>query len=207
VTAREAFVDAARALVGLTEPSPELGALVDPGGDAAHQAQVQKLSLCMLTARGLWLRVLALPDDLSHADRPYVPGSIPAILRAILDGAGAARVPTLEDEPPGPGDGLWWAANGMHVEHVDACVTATDVATWTPDSTLALSVVAGGQRSPSGHETIAELTRTLRWDGSGWVCQATGRRLRWVLDCEALAAHYGLAFDATATLPTGAPAT
>src|SRR6185312_4103905 len=166
---RDAFVSAAQGLVGLTEPSPELGALVDPGGDPAHQCAVERESLCELTARGLWLR--------------------------ILDAAGAARVPTL-DAPPASGDALWWAANGSHVEHVDACVVMVATGGRYPTTEradeLLLSVVAGGQRDGAGHETITMLARTLHWDGSAWVCQATGRRLRWVLDCEALAAYYGM---------------
>src|SRR6185312_6308928 len=192
---RDAFVSAAQGLVGLTEPSPELGALVDPGGDPAHQSAVERESLCELTARGLWLRVLDIPDDVSHADRAYVNGSIPAILRSILDAAGAARVPTL-DAPPASGDALWWAANGSHVEYVDACVVMVATGGRYPTTEradeLLLSVVAGGQRDGAGHETITMLARTLHWDGSAWVCQATGRRLRWVLDCEALAAYYGM---------------
>ena len=206
MTGREAFVHAARQIVGLTEPAPALGALVDPGGDAAHQAQVAELSLCMLVYRGLLCRVLDIDPRDAGTDRPYVPGSIPAILRGIL-GVLGIRVPTLE-EPPGPGDGLWWAANGPHVEHVDACVVEISYGRGTDNLlTIDLLAVAGGQRDGAGHETISEVARTLAWSGGQWVCQATGRRLRWVLDCEALAAHYGLAFDSAVTLPTGAPAT
>jgi hypothetical protein len=183
---RGAFVQAALALVGLTEPSPELGALVDPAGDPSHQGQIERLSLCMLTARGLWLRVLDIPDDISRADQPYRPGTIPAILGAIL--GNAARTPTI-DTPPQAGDGLWWVANGPHVEHVDACVASVGEPV---DASVFLYVVAGGQRDATGHETIAQLTRTIQWDGRAWVCQATGRHLRWILDADVLESHYGM---------------
>ena len=39
------------------------------------------------------------------------------------------------------------------------------------------------------------------WKGGAWVCQATGRRVRWVLDAGALERRYGDADPPT--LPTG----
>lgn len=189
---RDTFVSSALELRGLTEPDPALGALVDPSGDPAHQGQIERLSLCMLTYRGLLLRVLDVPVDLSHADRPYVPGSIPAILVAIL--GGAERVPTI-DTPPQAGDGLWYEAAAGYPEHVDTCVVEIEDARREHEADdyateIFLSVIAGGQRDAAKHETIALLARDLRWDGSAWVCQATKRRVRWVLDADLLARRY-----------------
>lgn len=190
---RDAFVSAALELRGLTEPAPDLGALVDPGGDPAHQGQIERLSLCMLVYRGLLCRVLDVPTDLSRAYQPYRPGTIPAILGAILDAAGAKRTPTI-DSPPQAGDGLWYEAAAGYPEHVDACVVEIAPyeewmgagAPWGHD----LSAIAGGQRDEAGHETVKLLARELRWRDGAWVCQATKRRVRWVLDADLLAQRY-----------------
>jgi hypothetical protein len=192
---RDVVAAAARALVGLTAPSEELGMLVDPGGDPAHELAVEQESLCMLVAFGLWRRVFDLPPSLSGADRPNVNGSVPRLLGGVLDAAGARRVPTLE-APPGMGDGLWYAAHGAYPEHVDACVVMATPAGRYPTTERAgeqlLSVVAGGERDGAGHETVRLLARTLCWSGSAWVCQATGRSVRWALDPDLLAARFGL---------------
>jgi hypothetical protein len=188
---RPLLLAASRSLVGLTEPDPALGALVDPGGDASHEAAVEHLSLCMLAYRGLVTRVFAIPAAVSHVDRPYVPGSIPALLWAILGALGhegsAARVPTLE-APPSPGDGLWWGSAPGAAEHVDACVL--EVA--GEGTVLQLCAVAGGQRDAAGRETIAVVRRTIRWQGSRWVDTGDGRPLMAILGADEMATRWGL---------------
>jgi hypothetical protein len=188
---RPILLAASRSLVGLTDPSPELGALVDPGGDASHEAAVEHLSLCMLVYRGLVCRVFDVPAAVSHVDRPYVPGSIPALLWAIVGQVGhdgsAARVPTL-DAPPSPGDGLWWGGSRGAMEHVDACILEV-----TGEGTvLQLCAVAGGQRDASGRETIAVVRRTIRWQATRWVDTGDGRPLMAILGADEMATRWGV---------------
>ncbi len=194
--ARSALILAARSIVNLTEPSDELGVLVDPVGSPGHQGQIERLSLCQLVYRGLLLRAFPdIPTTLSQADRPYVPASIPRILHDILGGSpgamgGACRPATLES-PPDIGDGLWWGAAGAHPEHVDAAVLEVDVLPGQDPSTqLYLTVVAGGQRDARGHETVARVERSVLWSGGRWVCRMTGRPLLAVLCARRLGELY-----------------
>lgn len=187
--ARDAFVDAARGMAGLTDPDPRLGTLVDPAGSPAHQVQIERLSLCMLAYRGLLCRVLAIPDVLAETDRPYVPGSIPRILASILASAPGARRPATLDAPPQLGDALCYGAANGHPEHVDACLVEAE---GDSEGAIVATCVAGGQRDAAGHETIARVDRDLVWDGRRWVDQGTGRPVLWILDADALAERYGL---------------
>lgn len=187
--ARTALISAARDLVGLTEPSDDLGALVDPAGDPAHRAQIERLSLCMLVWRGLAMKVFDISPALAETDRPYAPGSIPRILASILASAPGSRRPATLEAPPQLGDALWYGAAGPHPEHVDACILEAE---GDSEGALVLSVVAGGQRDAAGHETVARLDRTLHWQGGRWVCQDTGRPVVAVVDADELAARYGL---------------
>lgn len=184
--ARLATVQAARELVGLTAPSDGYLALVDPGGSPAEAAVVARESDCMLVRLGIEERVFALP-----ARAPYVNGSAPRLLELRAQGApwapaGAIRLATPE-APPAPGDGVWYGKGPGGPEHVETVLSAELVS----DGSLVMDVVAGGERTGAGLETVAQLRRTLRRSASSW-SDAGGRPLIAIIDCDALAELYVL---------------
>jgi len=189
--AREAVIAAARAVLGLTAPGAAYLTLVDPAGDPAHQAQVATLSGCMLVALAVQDAVFSL-----SARVPYVPGSAPRLLTERAGGSplaprGACRLATTSC-PPQPGDLLWYGAHGPAVEHVEHALEVELLS----NGDLAVTCVAGGQRTAEGREAVAEVARTLTWRGGAWVDVETGRPVLAVLDADRLAQRHGLREEA-----------
>lgn len=180
MTPRETAVAAGLALAGLTERDRAYQQIVDPAGAPSEEAAIaHDASSCMLTAA--WSR--------GWRGR-FKPDTIQNTLREICGGTG--RVPDV-DNFADLGDGLWWAACGPHVEHVDDRVVAIERASLY---FVTLTVTAGGQRVEQadvdadaftaehlGLRCIKQIVRQVAWDGAGWVDQGTGRRVLGVLDC------------------------
>lgn len=176
---QQAAVDAALALVGLTEDDDAYRAIVDPAGPFAEEVSVAHgVSSCMLVAA--WLR--------GWRGR-FVASTIQDTLRQLCGGTG--RVPDA-DNFCGVGDGLWWAQTGAAPEHVDACVVAIERASV---GLVTMVVVAGGRRvtqadvdggafaaAQLGKRCIEQVARAVRWSGSAWVDLDDGRHVRGVLD-------------------------
>lgn len=189
---RSALIAAAQQLVGCSGDmyaavvaAPELAA-----GLPGRAAEVAAMSGCGLVYLALVRGVWGLPGEL------YRTGQAFADVYRLAGGrdgqawrpAGACRAATLE-APPQPGDGIVWGASAGAVAHVDACVV--DDALHIGGPVLTLGVVAGGQRSAEGDETVALLSRVLRWQAGGWQDTANGRRVLAVLDADALGTLYG----------------
>lgn len=184
LSARDAVVSAARSVIGCTAPSPEYASLVAPDDTPERRAQVMTESGCGLVVLGIQERALCVPPR-----GPYRDGSAFTLVYARAGGSpwqpgGACRVPGLE-EPPQPGDAIVWGPAGSAVAHMETVVDAR-----ADGATLALDVVAGGQRDAHGGQTVTQLSRTARWDGRRWVDSKTGRPLLAVIDADALGERY-----------------
>jgi len=200
---RDRLVRVAESYVGVTAPDQRLLDLIAPYDAHARQAEIATSSLCELVALGLYEQSFELRDR-----GPYHTGAAPVILQQALDGwitelsvrrpsAGGLRLATLE-LPPQVGDGIWYEGAPGHSEHVDACITAIQFT----DKSILYDVIAGGQKTPEGKQTIKKLhrgaerpdegPRELQWDPkvSRWFDVATKRRVWAVLDAGLIAARF-----------------
>lgn len=157
-TGEPAICAAARALVGLTAPSQEYADAIAPGETPERQAEMMRESGCAL----LWRAQ-------NGGGPPYRDGQAFADLWRLAGGApwapgGRVRV-AHHGELPELGDAIVYdrSPDGAHVQHVDYCYLGAG------------RVVAGGQRTGAGLETIALVTRALTWTGGRLVDLHTGR--------------------------------
>ena len=215
MTPADRYLAAAQSLVDLDLPATA-AALCPTGirGVAPDDvpAALARLSTCEMAAAAAIRIAWGLPDP-----EPYVAGSAGPRLEKIVNAVpwapplaldpsrpSALRYPTL-DAPPTRGEGLWFAGAPGHPEHVDACVvddqvysaakTGGDpVVTTTSGPLLVYSAVAGGQPPAPGQPGscyVRLVARTLRWDGSAWVDEGTGRKVMAAIVPARLAEMYG----------------
>lgn len=192
--ARSLVLSTASALVGLTGDdyiavvaAPELAA-----GMTGRAREMGAMSGCGLVYRALAAAAFGAPFGL------YPTGEAFAIIYALAGGdpwhpGGALRIPTFA-APPILADALIWGDNGpAHPAHVDACVETvedSDPYSASGPPTMAVAVVAGGQRDGSGRETVARVERVLRWGGRAWWDQGNGRRLLACVGAQEMAERY-----------------
>ena len=184
---RDDVVAFARSLAGLSaDPArPAIRetyrALVAPGESGARANEIERMSGCALTCRGILRRFVQHP----LLERPYRTGDAVADLVAIARAAGALRPPSVT---PREGDMLivGGGADGGGPEH--AWTTLFAVESPYVDGGLLVTGLDGGQRA-GGYQAIALRDHHLL---DGRDVTTTGARLvRWVLDVEVIIERFG----------------
>jgi hypothetical protein len=190
--ARAAYIKTNLMLIGYTAPEPRYGQLIDPCDDIQRQRSVEDESGCMLKELGAQDLTFRLPGRV-----PYVNGSAPLLLRQRANGPGLSALKSCDfDNPPQPGDTVWYSRGPGGPEHVETVLSAE----FTQDGSQAFAVCgAGGERTdadnpPVGRETIARVERTWEWSRAqaAWVDTGTGRSIMFCIDCDDMALLHGL---------------
>ena len=186
---RLAAVTFMRSIVGYTAPSREYCELIAPADTPAKQEAISVESGCMQVELAKQDFLFVLPPR-----EPYVNGSAPELLERRCKGSpmapgGALRLATLEN-PPQPGDGIWYGKGPGGPEHVDTCMGGE----WVEGGVCLIPAIAGGAETTDEHgrlrQTIAAHTRRMHWNGHRWMDNSTGRPIIGVLDLDLLAQMY-----------------
>jgi hypothetical protein len=185
---RQAFVTFGLSIVGWTKPDPRLGRLIAPGDTPARQLLIEDESLCMLGALGEQDAVLAMPKR-----GPYVNGSAPTLLRERAQGGSmnALKQPNF-DNPPVPGDFVWYASGFGGPEHVELLTEAL----FTQDGAQAACklVALGEKNDETGAQTCKLMERSWEWSPAldAWRDPATGRSIMYLIDADVMYLLHGL---------------